>query len=396
MMRKLMIRGMIMCMVMAAPGFAQAAGFFGGVYAMTNDGDNNQVVVYDRAGDGILTMAGVFDTGGKGRTLEPGDALGAQGPLILSPDHRWLFAVNAGSNSITVFRVVGGGLHRVQVISSGGDLPVSLSIFWNLLYVLNADGDGNITGFRQGPNGRLVPLPSSTRSLDAGGSDPLSFIETPAQVGFSPLGNKLVVSVKGKHPVHQIHVFKMNLFGLPSAQPTTTTSNTTLSFGFAFNAFNRLIVAEPFGNSLGPDGQGNDVAPPVPFKGAVSSYKINPDGTLETISTSVLNAQTATCWMALTADQRFAYTTNNVSNTISSYKVGFDGSLTLIDPIAADSGQGPVDLAISPDSKFLYNVNTLENTVSAYEIDRLDGSLTFLGDIGGLPDSGSAVGMAVY
>jgi 6-phosphogluconolactonase (cycloisomerase 2 family) len=157
-----------------------------------------------------------------------------------------------------------------------------------------------------------------------------------------------------------------------------------------------LIVAEPFGNSLGPDGQGNDVAPPVPFKGAVSSYKINPDGTLETISTSVLNAQTATCWMALTADQRFAYTTNNVSNTISSYKVGFDGSLTLIDPIAADSGQGPVDLAISPDSKFLYNVNTLEGTVSAYEIDRLDGSLTFLGDIGGLPDSGSAVGMAVY
>jgi 6-phosphogluconolactonase (cycloisomerase 2 family) len=114
MMRKLMIRGMIMCMVMAAPGFAQAAGFFGGVYAMTNDGDNNQVVVYDRAGDGILTMAGVFDTGGKGRTLEPGDALGAQGPLILSPDHRWLFAVNAGSNSITVFRVVGGGLHRVH------------------------------------------------------------------------------------------------------------------------------------------------------------------------------------------------------------------------------------------------------------------------------------------
>ena len=112
------------------------------------------------------------------------------------------------------------------------------------------------------------------------------------------------------------------------------------------------------------------------------------------ISTSVLNRQTATCWIAITTNTRFAYTTNNVPGNISSYKVGADGSLSLISEIAARTGDGPVDLAITPNNQYVYNVNTLDGTVSMFKIDQKIGDLISLGEIGGLPDDGSAVGIA--
>jgi 6-phosphogluconolactonase len=387
---------LIFGLMIAAPAFTSADHGAGAVYTMTNAESGNEVVVYNRATDGSLAFEAAVPTGGNGKTIEPNDALGAQNPLILSPNHRFLFAVNAGSDTIAVFRVRDDGLKLVDVVASGGEVPVSLTLNWNLLYVLNAGGDGNITGFSVDYGGHLTPIPGSTRSLNTGGSNPLNFLESPAQVGFSPRGDKLVVTVKGVHPVHQIHVFGVDRNGLPSAQPVTTTSNTTLSFGFDFVGLNRLIVAEPFGNSLGPDGQGNDVPPPVPERGAASAYNIRRDGSLAPISTSVLNAQTATCWIATTAGRRFAYTTNNVSNTISSYKLGPRGGLTLIEAVAAESGDAPVDLAITPDSRYLYNVNAADGTVSTYEINRWDGSLAPLGAVGGLPANGSAVGIAAY
>jgi 6-phosphogluconolactonase len=384
----------IFILTTAAPAIAEDAYYAGAVYAMTNDANSNEILVFDRSADGFLSFGGAFATNGMGKTTEVNDALGAQNPLILSPHHPWLFAVNAGSNEISVFKVKTSGLALVQVVPSGGEFPVSLTIHGDLLYVLNAGGEGNITGFTIDPGGHLSPLAGSTRSLNAGGTNPPFFLESPAQVGFNPLGNMLVVTVKGIHPVHQIHVFGVDRNGLPSVRPVTTTSNTTLSFGFVFAGLNHLLVAEPFGNSLGPDGQGNDIPPPVPMEGAVTSYKIKHDGELVPISTSVLNKQTATCWIAVTTDRRFAYTTNNVSNSISSYKVDPRGRLVLINEIAAVTGTAPVDLAITSDSSYLYNVNTADGTLGMYRINRVDGSLIRLGTIDGLLANGTAAGIA--
>jgi Lactonase, 7-bladed beta-propeller len=380
----------IAVLMTAAPAAADHFAPTGAVYAMTNGENGNEITVFDRAADGTLTLAGSVATGGNGATSEVNDALGSQNPLILSPDNHWLLAVNAGSDQISVLKVLPGGLAPRAVVPSGGEFPVSLAMHGHLLYVLNAGNDGNITGFYLGPNGFPIRLPGSTRGLDAGGSNPPFFIESPAQVGFSPSGDRLVVSVKGTHPVHQIHVYGVNFLGLPSKEPVTTTSATTLSFGFVFTGFNRLLVAEPFGDSLGPG-----VPPPVPDAGAVSSYRIRPDRSLVPISASVLNAQTATCWIVVTGDRRFAYTTNNVANTISSYRVNGAGNLILIAAQAADTGNAPVDLGITPDSRYLYNVNTADGTVGMYRIDGTDGSLTFLGTVGGLPADGTAVGIAV-
>ncbi|MBW7882507.1 MAG: beta-propeller fold lactonase family protein [Caldilineaceae bacterium] len=378
---------LVATLFVAAPVQGQSSGAPGAVYAMTNASSGNEIVVYHRSADGLLTLAGFFATGGLGKTIEPDDALGAQNPLILSPDNRWLFAVNAGSNTISVFQVGPSGLALLQVIASGGDFPVSLTMNRNLLYVLNAGGDGNVTGFTVAANGLLSPLAGSTRSLNAGGTNPPFFLVSPAQVGFSPAGKWLAVTVKGIHPVHQIHIFAVDGSGLPSAQPVTRVAANTLSFGFVFDGNDRLVVTEPFGNSF------NGV--PGPGLSAASSYRIAADGSLSPISSSVTNFQTATCWIAITNNTRFAYTTNNASATISSYKVAGDGSLALLSAVAAVTGRGPVDLAISPGGRHLYNVNAGDGTVSMYQIDQGSGALILLGEIGGLPADGSAVGIAV-
>ncbi|MGD2055575.1 MAG: beta-propeller fold lactonase family protein [Gammaproteobacteria bacterium] len=128
----------------------------GAVYAMTNADTGNEVVVYDRDAHGRLTQADSYPTDGldSGGQLDP---LGSQGSLILSLDRRWLIAVNAGSNEISVFRVRRNRLTLTDTAGSGGLFPTSLTLDRNLLYVLNA-GDGTVGAFRMNANGTLTDL----------------------------------------------------------------------------------------------------------------------------------------------------------------------------------------------------------------------------------------------
>src|SRR5258707_15868288 len=90
-----------------APAAAQAAGDDpGAVYVMSNAPAGNAVLVFNRTADGALAPAGSYATGGTGT----GAGLGSQGALVVSDDQHWLLAVNAGSNSVSVFEVRHDGL----------------------------------------------------------------------------------------------------------------------------------------------------------------------------------------------------------------------------------------------------------------------------------------------
>src|SRR6266852_7225687 len=157
----------------------------GSVYTLTNQVAGNAVAVFSRGADGRLTAAGTISTGGTGT----GASLGSQSAVTLSDDGRWLFAVNAGSNDVSVFSVSPAGLALASRTASGGTLPISLTVHGNVLYVLNAGGTGNISGFAVGTTGTLTPIPGSTRSLSGTNVGP-------AQVSFSPDGRRLVVTEK--------------------------------------------------------------------------------------------------------------------------------------------------------------------------------------------------------
>jgi 6-phosphogluconolactonase len=330
----------------------------GSVYSMTNDPSGNAVVVYSRDARGSLSQEGTFSTEGTGSGGDL-DALGSQGSLVMSKDQRWLLAVNAGSNDISVFRIVPNGLVLVDRADSGGVFPVSLALYHDLLYVLN-NGTPNIVGFFLNHRGKLIPIGNSTRSLSG---------SVFSQIGFDNRGDWLVITDRGNQ---KILVFSVGKYGRPSASPTISDSVGPGPFGFVFDRGNHLVVSEA-------------------AAGAVSSYAILSDGTLESVSSSVENDQMATCWIAVNGIGQ-VFTANTGSNTLSAYKVfPRRGVLKLVRKIAGQGG-GPLDLDTTADGRFLYVLNAVKGTIGMFGITPW-GTLVDLGEADG-PFQVYAQGMA--
>src|SRR3989441_7068377 len=329
----------------------------GAVYALTNQTSGNAVAVFSRAADGMLAAAGSAATGGTGT----GSGLGSQGALALSDDGRWLFAVNAGSNEVSAFRVGPAGLSLTSLAGSGGTRPVSLTVHGSWLYVLNAGGDGNISGLSVGPDGALAAIPGSTRVLSGAGVGP-------AQVAFSPDGLWLIVTEK---TTNLLDVYAVGPDGVVTGRTSYASASGT-PFGFAFGHRDELFVSEAAGSA--------------------SSYVIAGNGTLTAASGAVLTHQGAPCWAVVTKNGKFGYTANAQGGSISGFAVANDGSISLIDPDGRTAvvGGGNIDLALSGNSRYLYQL-TGSRSISGVRIEA-DGHLTAGGNVAGLPASTVGVG----
>lgn len=326
------------------------------VYTMTNAAAGNEVLAYDQAADGSLTFRAAYATDGAGT----GMGLGSQGSIILSENGNWLFAVNAGSNEISVFRIGKNDLHQTDVVDSGGVKPISLTISGRVLYVLNA-GDtstaGDITGFWLHENGTLEPLADSTRPLS---SDAPGATIGPAQVSFDNKGNMLVVTEKITSLIDTYEVHD----GI-AGSPVTSPSAGQTPFGFAFDRRNHPIVSEAFGGA--------------PNASAVSSYELN-DGAVNVISASVPTTQTAACWVAISKNGNYAYAANTGSGSVSSYQISKNGEITLLEAQAGVTGGSAIDLAVSNSGKYLFSLAGGVSTISVFRI-RGDGSLELQSDV---------------
>lgn len=330
----------------------------GAVYTQTNDVTANAVRAFARASDGTLTFVADYPTGGQGNGA-PG--LGSQGAVIIA-EERFVLAVNAGSNQVSSFRIGANGLTLVETIPSGGTMPVSVAAFGRLVYVLNAGGTDNVTGFVLDNTGDLTPIAGSTRPLSATGT-------APAQVGFHPRGRRLVVTEKA---TNKIDVYVVNQSGTLTG-PTVHASNGATPFGFEFSQRGYLVVSEAFGG--------------MPNASATSSYALGDDG-LITLSKSVPTTETAACWVVITSDQRFAYVTNTGSNTITGYRLAPNGKLTRLNDngITATTQTAPIDAALSRNSQFLYTLDRASAAISIFSVNA-NGSLTKVGTQTGLPST---------
>jgi len=333
----------------------------GAVFTMNNAVAGNAVLVFQRSANGTLTAAGSVPTGGLGA----GTGLGNQGAVVLSENRRWLFVVNAGSNDISVFRIKRDGLNLTDRIGSGGAQPVSVTVRDGLVYVLNAGAPNNITGFTLSHAGKLTPLPGSTQPLSAASTGP-------AQIEFAPDGDVLVVTEKATNNLTTYTVDDDGRASPPIVQPSVGAT----PFGFAFDRRGRLFVSEAAGGA--------------PDAGSVSSYRVADDGALTSISPVVGTTETAACWVVVTRNGRFAYTTNAGSGSVSGYRIGRDGSLALRDADGrtgeTGAGSAPIDMALSRNSRFLYTLNGGNNTLSAFRVTG-DGALVPLAGVNGLPAS---------
>lgn len=356
---------------------SRAESLQGAAFAMTNETEGNRIITYRRAANGALDRVGSISTRGRGI----GTDLDTQSGLELSPDHRLLYAVNAGSDEVTVFSVNGPQLTFLQKVYAG-DEPNSLTMHNNLLYVLNGSVAGNgIRGFRIATDGRLTPLKGSVRLLS-------SPIAVPGEVQFSPDGRALLVTQKTTNvllsPQNAIDVFKVKSNGFASSLPKRVASHGLRPFSLAFRPDGRLVVVESFNAAPGAS--------------ALSSYRLTSEGKLPVISGSVPNHQTDSCWVVITEDGRHVFTANFGSGTVSSYSFSSTGRVRLIDGNVAFLGllSQPVDLALSEDSRYLYLLLRGTGGVASFRIQE-DGSLESLGVVtGGLPIADGASGLAAF
>jgi 6-phosphogluconolactonase (cycloisomerase 2 family) len=347
----------------------------GVVYTETN-GANNAVLVFNRAANGSLSLAATVPTGGFGGGVV---SVGSQGTLALSQDRRWLFVANEGRNpngastdgSISVFERTPAGLKLAGTFSSGGTLPVSISVSRNLLYVLNegipaANGTSaipaNVTGFRFGDDrGALSPIPNSTRSLSAPNPATPPVGPVAAEIHFDNTGSFLYVAEVG---TSLIDTYSINDDGSPSEDRIQNSFGNN-PFAFIFDPRNNLLVTE-IREPLG-----------IVSSGAATSYQLNGEGILNVISGSVPDSQAAPCWIVITPNGKFAYAINTANATISGYQVSHNGELTLLgNGNSATTVPNPLDNDFTRNGRFMYVV-TGSGSIIGYQV-QADGSLTAL------------------
>jgi hypothetical protein len=358
-MRRIGVRSALLALTVAVTGAAgaqaarratAASDVVGQAYVNENTTGDNTVAAFDRHRDGSLTPlpGSPYRIGGAGL----GAGLGSQGAIQTTRDGRFLLAVDAGSNQVSVARLSAQGVPEPGAVTvpSGGVEPVSIAIApsQHLVYVANAgtgSTDGSYAAFWLTSAGRLIPRPGLTVRVPAGSAL--------GDVLFNNTGDRLV----------------------------GTRDTPSLIDSFSVSGHGRLTAAagSPFAaQSLGPIGSEFSPVNPEqlfvsnahagPGLGTVSAFDVSRSGVLSPIGDSPFaDHQTAACWVEISHDGRFLFVVNTASGSVSSFAIARSGALTLLGSVTLRNGSGAVDARLSPEGRTLYVTGA--QVVSALAVD---------------------------
>jgi hypothetical protein len=346
----------------------------GHTYVNDNTVGTNTVAAFDRHADGSLTpMPGSpFALGGAGL----GKGLGSQGAIQASANGRYLLAVDAGSNQISVLRLGRGGVPAAvgSPVPSGGVQPVSLTISSRgLVYVANVgNGGSNYTGFLLTPSGRLLPLPGSTVPVPEGSGV--------GDVLFNSTGDRLAGTRDNTSLIDSFVVGRDGLLVAAAGSPFPAESLGPIGAEFRPTRPSQLFVSNAHA------GPGN---------GTVSAFHVDRRGVLTSIGDSPFpDYQTAPCWVEISHDGRYLFAVNTASANVSRYLITRHGSLGLLGTTAFTNGAGAVDARLSPDGRFLSVTGGSGHVVTTFAV--REGDLKELGSSPvALPADASPMGLVV-
>lgn len=399
--------------ILASPSqAAQSPDVVGALYVASNSWTGNEILTFPRLADGSLLppLPGVPTGGlGSGPGAIPGvgtDPLGSQGSLAVDAKNMRLFAVNAGSGSLSMFSIKSSGLNLLDTAATSDTTdtsyghaayPVSVAVDGDAVYVLNAESNSVAHLTVTSKTLRLdqsCDLPTPVRGFDApyAATDTHSeqpfATEAPGQIGVSPDGKHVVVVAKeglvetgfpagGTAGNGQIHVFDAASDGTLTdcAEPTSyvmpvnENGNGTFPFSFAWTKGGQLLVTEVFG-------AGGELS-----SSAVQPFDLGSDGSLTPISEPMGSGQAVVCWITVSGQN--VYTANFLTNNLSSYSVSNKGDLALTEATADGTDPGtlvtPTDQVLSPDGDFLYQLSSGNGTVVSFAIDSTTGQLAQIG-----------------
>lgn len=397
--------------------------FKGGVFAMSNNFAGNSVLSYGRQADGRLSLVGEFSTGGIGAAFDGGEGLDpliSAYSLLLTDNRRFLLAVNAGSNSISVMRINDDFSLSVtdtrQVFGIG---PNSIAYHDGVVYVSTIDADndftgepdqeGALTGFTLNPRGKLRPLKNSIRQLG----------NRPSALQFSPNGRFLVVSSINAGSVSlasgsqdEIVVYAVGRDGRLSYEPVSASSSTLRD-----NAENRNLpsaigfeIVEDLGEnyvvvSEAREFQSDGTPPEFPAlqTGSVSTWHLSFEGELTPINLDVLagndfqDGERTACWIEFSKDGNSFWVSNALESSLSEFTFS-QGNITLVEQVAAEGNRpsdndpfgtsdGWIDLWLSDDGEYLYQLFGLSGTIGVFQVGSENDSeqLSLIQEVSDLP-----------
>ncbi|MGI9005570.1 MAG: lactonase family protein [Streptosporangiaceae bacterium] len=351
----------------------QTSPLVGYTYVNDNTPGVNTIAGFGRHADGSLTPlpGSPFAAGGAGL----GAGLASQGAIEAAWDGRYLLAVDAGSNQISVLRVAqGGALQQVgEPVSSGGVKPVSVAVSPSgLVYVANSGAGGSdYSGFRLSFGGTLTPIPGSTVTVpDSSGL---------GDVFFNGWGNHLIGTRTGTSEIDSFLVLPGGHLLTAPGSPYAGQGLGQLGAKFSPARPSQLFVSNAH-NGAG--------------LGTVSAYRDSFFGRLSSIGSSpYADGQTAPCWVEISQDGRYLYTVNTGSGTVSSYAVNRDGSLTLIGSTPISSGGASIDARLSPDGRYLLVDGAGMHVVSVFAVQGGGGLTELASSPTPLPAGSSSAGI---
>ncbi len=403
--------------------------FISAVYAMSNNINGNTVVAFGRRSDGSLTEIGTTITGGNGAILDAGEGLD---PLISSfslykiilNDQRFILAVNAGSNSISALRVNQDySLTLTDMKETLGENPISIAVVNNTIYVAHTNGvisrsvfgDSTFSTFSIESteiNRRL----SCIRTSEDASYIVISVLNT-GRTGLNNTTESIIM-----YPLNTDGTF--NILGRNAATSTGGPDNNASGLsgynsidnpGRNFPTVIGLSIAQTNGKTFALAIEAREIqadgdAPEGIFlqAGSITSYEIT-DGGITPISVDVITdadtvgvdpGQRTTCWSAFSVDFKYLWTSNSFESSISTFE--FDtltGEVTLLRELEVDNlgifpstnpnnpfdqTEGFIDCHVSSDGDYYFQLHGLTGRISVYRIGN-GGTLTFLQEIGGLP-----------
>jgi 6-phosphogluconolactonase (cycloisomerase 2 family) len=383
----------------------------GHLYMQTNEA-RNAIVHYRWSASGTLTEMERVPTGGAGsgelspiyHTNRPNDFEGA-GSVILTPDRRFLFTTNAGDNSVSSFAVSEDGeltlvdTKRTGNATSGGAKSLAYAPSSRTLYVLHTFGPDHIRLMSVDGEGKLTPRPEkySVNTMDWNNRVPTmavlspdgkflfvgtAFDELPSRK--NPDGSLILWIPRG--PNGALHVIASNApdpdgivvfpVGEDAAlrEPSFYDARGASPFYIAFlhNRPDTFLVGYAVSNgvSIGRVDANGKIAVSAPV----------------TLDTSA-GSPSELCWLAVSPDDRWVFTTNFGYSDISSYhidgnllsiakdpaspKVRGDGTFRAIDGVVSS---GPSDSWLTPDGAYLYQIYGNASKLVGYAT-KPDGSL---------------------
>lgn len=397
------VRGKTKRVRVQSRGFINRNGNRGAVYAMSNKLSQNSIIAYVRNARDQFVFLGEFATGGRGGILDNGDGsnpLISQNSVVVTPNKRFLLTVNAGSNSVTVFRILPN--FRLRIVSirrvfGKGPMAIAVHPRGSLVYVASADADGKnaapasamgaLTGFVLNRHGQLFRIRRSFRQLPT----------RPGDVVFAVDGNSIVVASNN-----------------PFSDQLPRTSEAILSYRVLRGG--RLTRLPVDGASSTRPGMPKGRSPPViigidivrvrgvqyvvvpeirPMQtGSVSTFRLDHRGRLRLVQADVLtgnsinDGEQAACWIVFNSKKDKFFVSNTATDTVSTFQFK-RGRSTLLKAVAA-SGQssldGAIDMAISPDDKFLFVHGGVQGEVGVFRIRNNGANLEFVKNLAALPD----------